>query len=53
MASVLPGFSPDEYPYLLEHGELHFTDGKHREESEFEFGLRLILDGLQRMRGTF
>lgn len=25
ISSVLPGFSLDKYPYLLEHGELHFS----------------------------
>jgi AcrR family transcriptional regulator len=41
-----------DYPYLLEHGEQHFTGGSHKKEGEFEFGLRLILDGLKRMRGV-
>lgn len=50
MATLLPGLSLDDYPYLLEHGEQHFTPGSHKEEGEFEFGLRLILDGLKRMR---
>ena len=52
MATVVPGLCLDEYPYLLEHGELHFREGSHKEEGEFEFGLRLILDGLERMRGS-
>jgi AcrR family transcriptional regulator len=51
VATLLPGWSFDDYPYLLEHGEQHLTPGSHKEEGEFEFGLRLILDGLKRMRG--
>jgi AcrR family transcriptional regulator len=38
----------EEFPYLREHGEQHFTEGPHREVSAFEFGLDLILDGLKR-----
>jgi AcrR family transcriptional regulator len=53
LATLVPTFSPDDYPYLLEHAEVHLTESSHRGESEFEFGLRLILDGLKRMRGTF
>lgn len=52
VATFLPGLSPDEYSYLLEHAEQHLTEGSHKEEGEFEFGLRLILDGLKRIRGT-
>ena len=40
----------DVYPYLHEHGEQHFTEGPHREVSAFEFGLDLILDGLEKIR---
>jgi AcrR family transcriptional regulator len=50
-ATVFPKFSLDDYPYLLEHGEQHLTVGSHKDEGEFEFGLRLILDGLRRIRG--
>ena len=52
VATVLPELSLDDYPYLLEHSELHLRQGSHKEEGEFEFGLRLILDGLKSMRGT-
>jgi len=52
LATFLREFPLDEYPYLLEHGEQHFMEGSHKEEGEFDFGLRLILDGLKRMRGT-
>jgi hypothetical protein len=52
LAAFLREFSLDDYPYLLEHAEQHVTEGRHKEEGEFEFGLRLILDGLKRVRGT-
>lgn len=52
LVALVPTFSPDDYPYLLEHAELHMTEGNNGRESEFEFGLRLILDGLKRMRDT-
>jgi AcrR family transcriptional regulator len=40
----------DEYPYALEHAEQHLAEPDPNEPSEFEFGLDLILDGLERMR---
>ena len=40
----------EEYPYLREHGEQHFSEGPHHDVSAFELGLDLILDGLRRMR---
>lgn len=52
LAILLRELHLDDYPYLLEHGEQHLTPGSHKDEGEFEFGLRLILDGLTRMRGT-
>jgi AcrR family transcriptional regulator len=52
LATLLREFPLDDYPYLLEHGEQHLTEGSHKEEGEFEFGLGLILDGLKRIRGT-
>jgi AcrR family transcriptional regulator len=52
LATFLPTLSLHEYPYLLEHAEQHLMDGSHKDEGEFEFGLRLILDGLKGMRGT-
>jgi AcrR family transcriptional regulator len=42
--------SPEEYPYLREHGEQHFAEGPHHDVSAFELGLDLILDGLRRIR---
>ena len=42
--------SPEEYPYLREHGEQHLAEGPHHDVSAFELGLDLILDGLRRIR---
>ena len=39
-----------EYPYLVEHMEEHQRKSGREGESEFEFGLRLILDGLEKIR---
>jgi AcrR family transcriptional regulator len=52
LTTYLPQLRLDDYPYLLEHAEQHLIDGSHKEEGEFEFGLRLLLDGLKRMRET-
>jgi len=43
--------SLDDYPDLAEHARQHYTPGPHKDEGEFEFGLRLVLDGLRRIRG--
>ena len=40
----------DEFPYFLEHADEHMTPAKRDGVSEFEFGLGLILDGLERIR---
>src|SRR5436190_13483739 len=52
-AKFLRDLPADDYPYLAEHVEQHVAafgdDGK--SETEFEFGLGLILDGLKRARG--
>jgi hypothetical protein len=40
----------DEYPYVIEHAQEHLDEPDPNEPSEFEFGLDLILDGLERMR---
>jgi AcrR family transcriptional regulator len=50
VAKFLPTLDVDEYPCLLEHAEQHLTDGPHKTPTEFDFGLRLILDGLKRIR---
>ncbi len=39
-----------EYPYVAEHAEQHFTRSKRKDVPEFEFGLDLILDGLDKIR---
>jgi hypothetical protein len=40
----------DEYPYFLEHADEHMTPVKRDGVSEFEFGLDLILDGVEKIR---
>jgi len=40
----------DQYPYFLEHADEHMAPSKRDGASEFEFGLDLILDGLDRLR---
>jgi AcrR family transcriptional regulator len=50
IADFFRGFPIENYPYFLEHAEQHLHEGSAEQESEFEFGLRLTLDGLKRMR---
>jgi len=45
-------FSADEYPHLAETITEHVTRPGYDFADEFEFGLDLILDGLERLRGT-
>ena len=40
----------DQYPHFLEHADQHMRPAKRDGVSEFEFGLDLILDGLERIR---
>lgn len=40
----------DEFRYLLEHAEQHFAKPRPGSVREFDFGLDLILDGLERLR---
>jgi len=47
--AYLPRLSEDGYPYLAEHAAQHFAGIGQEEEGEFEFGLRLIIDGLRRL----
>jgi AcrR family transcriptional regulator len=42
----------DEYPYVIEHAEQHIAPSSPDGATEFEFGLELILDGLERLRET-
>ena len=39
----------DEYPYVIEHAQEHLAEPDPDEPNEFEFGLELILDGLDRI----
>jgi AcrR family transcriptional regulator len=48
-AKFLEDFPVDEYPYMAEHIRQHVEPGV-SDERAFEFGLDLILDGLERMR---
>jgi AcrR family transcriptional regulator len=48
-AKFLEDFPVAEYPYLAEHIRQHVEPGV-SDERAFEFGLDLILDGLERMR---
>ena len=48
-ATFLRELPAAEYPYLAEHVEQHLMESSHAEEGEFEFGLDLILDGLERI----
>lgn len=47
-ATFLAQFPADTYPYIHEHTQQHFTRPKGQGGSAFEFGLDLILDGLER-----
>ncbi len=42
----------DELPYLVEHVHQHLRERDLGDEGAFAFGLDLILDGLERIRGT-
>jgi|SRR5688572_19001473 len=48
--AFLPRISPEEFPYLIEHAQQHLLPPDPAEKPEFEFGLDLILDGLERLR---
>lgn len=41
-----------EFPYVHEHAQQHFTRPKGKDGSAFEFGLDLILDGLEKIRSA-
>ena len=45
-------FPRHEYPDVAAHVEQHLTEGSHQDVSAFEFALDLILDGLEKIRGT-
>lgn len=50
-ATFLQQLAADAYPYLTEH-VLQHLEPRHGDEGGFEFGLDLILDGLERIRDT-
>lgn len=49
-ATVLRELSVDEYPFLIEHIGQHLKPPGAEDVDAFEFGLDLILDGLERIR---
>lgn len=49
-ATVLRELSVDEHPFLIEHIEQHLEPSGAEDVDAFEFGLDLILDGLERIR---
>jgi AcrR family transcriptional regulator len=52
IARFLQELDIDEYPHLAEHAEQHLKDRDPADEGEFEFGLDLILDGLERIQNA-
>jgi AcrR family transcriptional regulator len=51
VANFLQQLPADEYPYLIEHAMQHL-EPRRSSAGGFEFGLDLILDGLERIRDT-
>jgi hypothetical protein len=47
---ILDQFPAEEYPHLAETAVEHITKSGYDYADEFEFGLELILDGLERLR---
>ncbi len=47
-AAMMPALSPDDYPYLVELATEHVLQPGYDYGDEFEFGLGLLLDGLER-----
>lgn len=48
--SMMSAFSPGDYPRLVEIATQHVLQPEYDFGDEFEFGLELILDGLERLR---
>lgn len=46
----LPLIPADRYPNVVEHAEQHLAPPDPGRKTEFEFGLDLLLDGLERLR---
>jgi AcrR family transcriptional regulator len=51
-AGFLERMPADEYPYLIEHVHQHLAERDPDDEGSFAFGLDLLLDGLERIRGA-
>ena len=51
-AGFLRRIPADEFPYIVEHAQEHVVPPDPTEKPEFEFGLDLILDGLERLRAA-
>ena len=51
-AAMMPAISPDEFPHLVELATQHVLQPGYDYGDEFDFGLELILDGLDRARRT-
>lgn len=51
-AGFLRRIPADEFPYIVEHAQEHVAPPDPTEKPEFEFGLDLILDGLERLRAA-
>ncbi len=49
-ATFLRTLSVETYPYLAEHIREHLAEPAPEDKTEFEFGLDLILDGIERIR---
>jgi AcrR family transcriptional regulator len=49
---IFGGAPPDAYPHLAEMAAQHIAQPGYDDADEFEFGLDLILDGLERLRTT-
>jgi AcrR family transcriptional regulator len=50
LETLLKSFDFSDYPYLAEHAEEHLKESDLLEVGEFEFGLDLVLDGLEKIR---
>jgi AcrR family transcriptional regulator len=50
LEEILKSFDFTDYPYLAEHAREHLKETTVLEVGEFEFGLDLILDGLEKIR---
>jgi hypothetical protein len=44
--------TPDVYPHLNEHAQQHMSEGPHQDVSAFEYGLDVLLEGLERVRAS-